>query len=106
MSSSISAAELDEWIAFYNLEPFGDWAAWQRNSMQMALLANVNRDPKKTKPFGLADFMPASSAKRPAAISIGDSKMQAKLVRGALESVFAGRIAGPKARRRKPKRKR
>ena len=32
--------------------------AWQRTSHLMALLANVNRDPKKSKVFSPSDFDP------------------------------------------------
>lgn len=33
-------------------------AQWGMTSSQMALLANVNRDPKKTRPFHPNDFNP------------------------------------------------
>ena len=32
--------------------------SWQHTSSIMALIANVNRDPKKTKPFKPSDFDP------------------------------------------------
>lgn len=41
------------------MEPFGEEAAFWRSGMLAALLANVNRDPKRRKaPYVPADFMP------------------------------------------------
>jgi hypothetical protein len=37
---------------------------WAHTSAILAMTANVNRDPKKTKPFGPADFNPYEVAKR------------------------------------------
>ena len=54
----ISSKEITEWQAFFQLEPQG--AIWENllAAMQMTLLANVNRDPKKKQtPFVPADFM-------------------------------------------------
>lgn len=55
----ISSRELSEWMAYYQLEPWGteqdDWRA----GMIAATIANVNRDPKKRrKPYEPSDFMP------------------------------------------------
>lgn len=45
-------------MAYYELEPFGQ----ERGDLQAAIVAstvaNVNRDPKKSKPFKPADFLP------------------------------------------------
>ena len=35
--------------------------AWSQTSSVLAMLANVNRDPKKSKPFMPADFDPYSA---------------------------------------------
>lgn len=47
MLRAITADQLDEWIAYYRLEPFGvemwDWLI----AHFKALFANANRDPKK-----------------------------------------------------------
>ena len=55
----MSSLEFTEWMAYYNLEPFGDELALMDNhfaSLQ-ALIANANRDPKKrSKPFEPDDF--------------------------------------------------
>ena len=37
--------------------------AWNHTASVMALLANVNRDPKKGRPFKPADFHPSPSKK-------------------------------------------
>ena len=37
--------------------------AWTHTSMVLALVANVNRDPKKTRPLRPADFNPYAAAK-------------------------------------------
>jgi len=39
-------------------------ADWGRTSVMLALLANVNRDPKKTRAFKPADFNPYEMEKR------------------------------------------
>ena len=38
-----------------------DRAQWRHTSAVMALVANVNRDPKKGRPFEPADFDPHSN---------------------------------------------
>ena len=35
---------------------------WSRTSAMMAHLANINRDPKRTRPFKASDFDPFSQA--------------------------------------------
>lgn len=54
----ITWEQLVEWFHFYQLEPFGEERADLRNGIACALLANVNRDPKKGKPYAPVDFMP------------------------------------------------
>ena len=39
---------------------------WNRTASVMALLANVNRDPKKHRPYGASDFHPYAPEDRPA----------------------------------------
>lgn len=36
---------------------------WNMAASTMALLANINRDPKKTHAFGIADFHPMAERK-------------------------------------------
>jgi hypothetical protein len=50
-------------MAFYQLEPFGDEAEDWRMAQLLALIANVNRDPKKRRrPFTPEEFMPKRGA--------------------------------------------
>ena len=64
----ISSQEMSEWMAFYELEPFG--AVRQDRAelllgQQLQLVANVNRDPKRSRAFALEDVMPWYKAQRP-----------------------------------------
>lgn len=54
----MSWTQLAEWYEYYSLEPFGDERADLRNGILCALIANVNRDPKRGKPSKPTDFMP------------------------------------------------
>jgi hypothetical protein len=46
-------------MAYHRLEPFGPDADDQRMAHLMALIANVNRDPKRRKtPWTADDFLP------------------------------------------------
>ena len=45
--------------------------AWRQTSAVMALLANLHRDPKRTRPFRPADFDPYE-ARKAKAVSEGD----------------------------------
>ena len=39
--------------------------AWAQTSAILAMLANANRDPKKTKPFSPSDFNPWTAKAKP-----------------------------------------
>lgn len=52
----LSAADLREWEAYYQLEPFGE--AWKQTALIACILANANRDPEKREPFEVDEFMP------------------------------------------------
>jgi len=55
----IGAAELTEWMAYYNLEPFGDTRADIRSAIVASTVANTARDAKrKPQPFEPREFMP------------------------------------------------
>jgi len=55
----MSSYEFSEWMAYYNLEPFGEERADLRMAMLASLIANVNRDKKRRpNPFLPKDFMP------------------------------------------------
>lgn len=63
MQQKISSREFTEWIAYYQLEPFGEERADLRMGIIASLIANSNRDPKKRKkPFEPKDFMPLFEA--------------------------------------------
>jgi hypothetical protein len=55
----VSSREYIEWLAYARLEPFGAEADDHRMAQLMALIANVNRDPKRRKtPWTPHDFLP------------------------------------------------
>ena len=59
MLGRMSSAEITEWLAFYQLEPFGPERGDLRAGIVAATVANVNRDAKKQKkPYSAQDFMP------------------------------------------------
>lgn len=81
----MTSGEIDEWMAYCRRRPFGERAAWQRHGELMALIANVNRDPKKGPPFKPEDFIPQWQTERV-------SGTDPDLVRGKFMSVFGDRI--------------
>jgi len=58
---------------------FRDKTEWNRISALMALLCNINRDPKRTKSFSPADFNPymQKQAARQNVIEVKDSQSKA-----------------------------
>lgn len=51
--------ELAEWMAYAQLEPFGEEREDLRAGIVASTIANANRDPKKRKkPFAPEDFIP------------------------------------------------
>lgn len=55
----IDSKEFLRWMAFSRLEPFGQEVEDRRFARLAALIANVNRDPKrKPTAYTLEDFMP------------------------------------------------
>lgn len=54
----ISARELREWQAYWQIEPFGTWRDDLHAARIEAAIYNVNRDPEKQPdPFGPPEFM-------------------------------------------------
>ena len=54
----MTSAEFTEWMAYYELEPFGELVADQRHGVATALQANLNRDPKtRPEPYKPEDFI-------------------------------------------------
>jgi hypothetical protein len=59
---------------------------WAHTSAVLALLANCNRDPKKTRAFKPSDFDPYAGSQAPAqAIEVGKDNI------GTLKAAFVGR---------------
>ena len=58
LRSVISEAEFQKWMYVYSVYPFGERAAFYRSGMIASMIANQNRDPKKSKPLTAQDFMP------------------------------------------------
>lgn len=57
--NEISSEELTEWMAYAELEPFGEERADLRSATVAAVIANANRDRKKrSRPYRVTDFMP------------------------------------------------
>jgi hypothetical protein len=65
---------------------------WNHTAALLAMLANVNRDPKKTRAYKPADFHPMQVAKRTAAPPL-------KGEIGMLKTVFIDNAAPGNARR-------
>ncbi|MDR5881122.1 DUF4035 domain-containing protein [Caballeronia sp. LZ032] len=90
----INSVEFADWMAFYNIEPFGERIADIRMGMLAATTANIHRDPK-TKAFEPADFMPW--VKQPKKeILFDDPKDQARFVALALFGIDIGQAKGRK----------
>jgi len=66
---------------YYALEPFGSARDNLHAAQIAAIIANVNRNPKKTKPFKVSDFMwvdPQSRKEQETAEFIKNLQMRAK----------------------------
>jgi hypothetical protein len=55
--SKLGSDEISEWMAFYQLEPFGDFRADYRSALVTSTFANAHRQ-KDSPPFKPEDFMP------------------------------------------------
>lgn len=58
MLRSMSGREFVEWMAFYQLEPWGEERADLRQAFTTKMLYDVNRDPKKSKDLPVTTWMP------------------------------------------------
>lgn len=55
----IDSRELTEWMAYYEVEPWGSEIDDHRFGTVASTIANVNRDPKKrSQPYKPNDFFP------------------------------------------------
>lgn len=74
LEARLGAHELGEWIAYSRLEPFGQWRADRPVAILSALMANINRDPKKSKSYEPDDFMAVPPVVPPGQLSAGDRR--------------------------------
>ena len=59
----LDSYQIAEWMAYAQLEPFGEQEAFWRSGMTASTIANVNRG-KNTKAFKPEDFMPKIKQKQ------------------------------------------
>jgi hypothetical protein len=65
LTERLSSREIAEWIAYYQIEPFGEERADLRAAIIACVIANANRDSKEhPQPFSPADFMVVPFAKK------------------------------------------
>ena len=57
MLESMTPDQMVEWMVYESLEPFGDVRADLRAGIVASTIANVHRDPKRTRAFKPSDFM-------------------------------------------------
>jgi hypothetical protein len=100
MLAEISSAELTEWQAYYDLEPFGDMRGDLRAGIVASTIANVMGDPKK--PMSPSDFMPLLKDKPGSAqqgerlvLSDADPQVQSRLVMANVFGVTEDQIRDP-----------
>ncbi|MDX2350406.1 MAG: DUF4035 domain-containing protein [Porticoccus sp.] len=77
----MSSLEFTYLKQYYALEPFGASRDNLHSAQIAAIIANVNRNPKKTKPFKVSDFMwvdPKSRKDQETADFISNLQMRAK----------------------------
>jgi hypothetical protein len=56
--NEIDSAEMTEWQAYYQLEPFGSLIDDERHGVAVSALANINRDSKtRPEPYKSSDFI-------------------------------------------------
>ena len=86
----VDSRELTEWMAFYQIEPFGAERGDLQAGIVASTVANVHRDPKKKRePFKPADFMP-EFGKRPQSQRRPDWQKQLSFVEK-LNAAFGGK---------------
>ena len=65
LQREVSSRAFAEWMAFYQIEPFGEERADLRSAIIASVIANANRDPKvQRQPFTVEDFMPQFDGER------------------------------------------
>ena len=57
MLQDLTSKQVSEWMAYYNIEPWGEGQGFYQAGIIASLIANVNRK-KGAKPFKPKDFIP------------------------------------------------
>ncbi len=57
MLGAMSARQFADWVAYYGLEPWGEWRSDLRAGIVASTIANIHRKTKTTA-FTAQDFMP------------------------------------------------
>ncbi len=84
----MTASQIAEWMAYDNLEPFGEYRSELRHGQSMAMTANMNRDSKeRPEPYGAMDFM--NYIERPA-----EKKLSLEEVNSIFQGFFGASNAG------------
>ncbi|MDR8398280.1 DUF4035 domain-containing protein [Paraburkholderia sp. USG1] len=91
--AEISSAEFTDWLAYHQIEPFGEQMADLRAGAIVAAIYNVNRDTKKRPdPFGPSDVIPwlggLTARPEPEPVLFDDPVAQTNMLRAEL---FGGR---------------
>ncbi|MDR5801204.1 hypothetical protein [Caballeronia sp. LZ001] len=94
--TEVDSAEFNEWLAYYQIEPFGTQMDDMRAGVIAAATYNVNRDSKKRPtPFGPSDVIPWIDGLSPRAeegpVLLADPVAQSNLIRATL---FGGSLHG------------
>lgn len=101
----IDSDEFGRWLAYGEIEPFGPLRDDLRAGMVAAIIANVNRDPRRRpEPFTPATFFDSLAALEPEPDLPDDERLEAKLLAWAAASrptatpVPSRRIPQPRVR--------
>lgn len=78
--SEIDSAELTEWLAFDQIEPFGDPREDLRMGLVCSTVANHSFSPPK-KPTRPSDYMPFAPEKSAEPVLLSNPKAQSDLIR-------------------------
>ena len=85
MAEGMSSSLLNEWFAFFRLEPFGTDMENHRTGVVASVVANANRNPKK-KPeaYKPSDFFPKKK-----------KRMTAKEIKTTMKGFLSGTTSRP-----------
>ncbi len=81
--SEIDSVELTEWLAFDQIEPFGDPRADLRTGLICSTVANYSMSPPK-KPHRPSDYMLFAAERTDKPVLLDDPKAQSDLIRQVL----------------------